>query len=78
VPRPAPVRGFGVATGLFHSSQPNHIRYLVFLRYSAEAGLRNIMIAEAEVVLTYLLEVMAEHGILDKLAFKGGTCLCRD
>ncbi len=36
------------------------------------------MIAEAEVVLTYLLQVMAEHGILDKLAFKGGTCLCRD
>ena len=44
-------------------------------RYSAEAGLRNIMIAETEVVLTYLLQQMAEHGILDKLAFKGGTCL---
>ena len=33
------------------------------------------MIAENEVVLTYLLQLMAEHGILDKLAFKGGTCL---
>ena len=45
------------------------------LRYSVEAGLRNIMIAENEIVLTYLLQLMAEHGILDKLAFKGGTCL---
>ena len=44
-------------------------------RYSAEAGLRNIMIAENEIVLTYLLQLMAERGILDKLAFKGGTCL---
>lgn len=33
------------------------------------------MIAENEIVLTYLLQLMAEHGILDKLAFKGGTCL---
>ena len=44
-------------------------------RYSAEAGLRNIMVAENEIVLTYLLQLMAERGILDKLAFKGGTCL---
>ena len=44
-------------------------------RYSAEAGLRDIMIAENEIVLTYLLQLMAERGILDKLAFKGGTCL---
>ena len=33
------------------------------------------MIAENEIVLTYLLQLMAECGILDKLAFKGGTCL---
>ena len=33
------------------------------------------MIAENEVVLTYLLQLMSERGILDKLAFKGGTCL---
>lgn len=26
-------------------------------------------------MLTYLLQLMAERGILDKLAFKGGTCL---
>ncbi len=33
------------------------------------------MIAENEIVLTYLLRLLAERGILDKLAFKGGTCL---
>ena len=44
-------------------------------RYSAESGLRDITIAENEIVLTYLLQLMAECGILDKLAFKGGTCL---
>jgi len=44
-------------------------------RYTAESGLRDIMIAEKDVILTYLLQLMAEHGILDKLAFKGGTCL---
>ena len=44
-------------------------------RYAAESGLRDIMIAEKEVVLTYLLELMSAHGILDRLAFKGGTCL---
>ena len=33
------------------------------------------MLAENEIVLTYLLQLMAERGILDELAFKGGTCL---
>ncbi len=33
------------------------------------------MIAENEIVFTYLLQLMAERGILDKLVFKGGTCL---
>ena len=33
------------------------------------------MIAENEIVLTYVLQLMAERGILDKLAFKGGSCL---
>ena len=33
------------------------------------------MIAEKEIVLTYLLQLMAERDILDKFAFKGGTCL---
>lgn len=44
-------------------------------RYAVESGLRNIMIAEKEVVLTFLLQLLSERGILDRLAFKGGTCL---
>ena len=44
-------------------------------RYANESGLRDIMIAEKETVLTFLLQLLAERGILDKLAFKGGTCL---
>jgi len=44
-------------------------------RYSTESGLRDIMIAEKEVVLTFLLQLMSERGILQRLAFKGGTCL---
>jgi predicted nucleotidyltransferase component of viral defense system len=44
-------------------------------RYSAESGLRDIMIAEKEVVLTFLLQLLSERSMLDRLAFKGGTCL---
>jgi predicted nucleotidyltransferase component of viral defense system len=44
-------------------------------RYAAESGLRDIMIAEKEIVLTFLLQLLAERGLLDRLAFKGGTCL---
>jgi predicted nucleotidyltransferase component of viral defense system len=44
-------------------------------RYSTESGLRDIMIAEKEVVQTFLLQFLSERGILDRLAFKGGTCL---
>jgi predicted nucleotidyltransferase component of viral defense system len=44
-------------------------------RYSNESGLRDIMIAEKEVVLTFLLQLLSERGILDRLALKGGTCL---
>src|ERR1700726_3291155 len=44
-------------------------------RYSNESGLRDIMIAEKEVVLTFLLQLFSENGVLDRLAFKGGTCL---
>lgn len=44
-------------------------------RYSNESGLRDIMIAEKEAVLTFLLQLLSERGILDRLAFKGGTCL---
>jgi hypothetical protein len=44
-------------------------------RYAVESGLRDIMIAEKEVALTFLLQLLSERGILDRLAFKGGTCL---
>jgi hypothetical protein len=44
-------------------------------RYSNDSGLRDIMIAEKEVVLTFLLQLLSERGILNRLAFKGGTCL---
>src|SRR3984893_10842978 len=44
-------------------------------RYAVESGLREVMIAEKEVVLTFLLQLLSERGILDRLAFKGGTCL---
>jgi predicted nucleotidyltransferase component of viral defense system len=44
-------------------------------RYANESGLRDIMIAEKEVVLTFLLQLLSERGILDRLAFKGGTCI---
>ena len=47
-------------------------------RYSAESGLRDIMIAEKEIVLTYLLELLKDHGILNRFAFKGGTCISQD
>jgi predicted nucleotidyltransferase component of viral defense system len=44
-------------------------------RYAAESGLRDLMIVEKEVVLTFLLQLLSERGVLDNLAFKGGTCL---
>lgn len=44
-------------------------------RYSSQSGLKDIMIAEKEIILTYVLQLFGEKGILDNLAFKGGTCL---
>ena len=44
-------------------------------RYAFDSGLRDMMIAEKEVVLTFLLQLLSERGILARLAFKGGTCL---
>ena len=44
-------------------------------RYAVESGLRDIMIAEKEVALTYLLQLLSERGILGRFVFKGGTCL---
>jgi hypothetical protein len=38
-------------------------------RYSAQSGLRDMMIAEKEVVLTFLLQLLSERGIrLGRLA----------
>jgi predicted nucleotidyltransferase component of viral defense system len=44
-------------------------------RSGAGRRLRDIMIAEKEVVLTFLLQLLSERGLIDRLAFKGGTCL---
>jgi predicted nucleotidyltransferase component of viral defense system len=44
-------------------------------RYARDPGLRDLMIAEKEVVLTFLLQLLSERGLLARLAFKGGTCL---
>ena len=44
-------------------------------RFSTQSGLRDMMIAEKEIVLTFLLQLLSERGVLDRLAFKGGTCL---
>jgi predicted nucleotidyltransferase component of viral defense system len=44
-------------------------------RFAMESGLRDIMIAEKEVVLTFLLQLLSERGLLDRVAFKGETCL---
>jgi len=44
-------------------------------RYAHESGLKDLMIAEREVILTFVLQLLAEKGVLAKLAFKGGTCI---
>ena len=35
----------------------------------------NVEIAEREIVLTYVLKILEDAGLLKTLAFKGGTCL---
>jgi hypothetical protein len=35
-------------------------------RYSTQSGLRDMMIAEKEVVLTFLLQLLSERGILNR------------
>jgi predicted nucleotidyltransferase component of viral defense system len=44
-------------------------------RYSTQSGLRDMMIAEKEIVLTFLLQLLSDRGLLHRLAFKGSTCL---
>ena len=43
--------------------------------YARNAGLRDKLIAERDVVLTYALRALLDEGMMDHLAFKGGTCL---
>ena len=42
--------------------------------YAADAGV-DLDIAEREIALTYVLSVLSNEGLLDQLAFKGGTAL---
>jgi predicted nucleotidyltransferase component of viral defense system len=43
--------------------------------YARNAGLRDKLVAERDVVLTYALTALIEDGVMAELAFKGGTCL---
>lgn len=43
--------------------------------YARNSGLRDKLIAERDVVLTYALRAIVDDGVMNHLAFKGGTCL---
>jgi predicted nucleotidyltransferase component of viral defense system len=43
--------------------------------YARNAGLRDKLVAERDVVLTYALAALVQDGVMAELAFKGGTCL---
>jgi predicted nucleotidyltransferase component of viral defense system len=43
--------------------------------YARDSGLRDKLVAERDVVLTYALHALLEAGVMDHLAFKGGTSL---
>ena len=43
--------------------------------YATNSGLRDKLVAERDVVLTYALRGLINDGVMDHLAFKGGTCL---
>lgn len=43
--------------------------------YYAQASQIDSYVAERDVVLTYVLKILDDGGLLDNLAFKGGTCL---
>jgi len=42
--------------------------------YAADAGV-DLDIAEREITLTYILRILADHGLLERMAFKGGTAI---
>lgn len=43
--------------------------------YARNSGVRDKLVAERDVVLTYALRVLEDEGVMKHLAFKGGTCL---
>ena len=43
--------------------------------YARNSGLRDKLVAERDVVLTYALRALHDSGVSTHLAFKGGTCL---
>jgi len=43
--------------------------------YARNSELRDKLVAERDVVLTYALRALLDTGVMDHLAFKGGTCL---
>ena len=43
--------------------------------YARNSGLHDKLLAERDVVLTYALHALRDSGLMDHLAFKGGTCL---
>ena len=44
-------------------------------RFAHESGIRDLQVVEKEIVITYLLQLLAEKGFLKEVAFKGGTCI---
>jgi predicted nucleotidyltransferase component of viral defense system len=44
-------------------------------RYVHSSGLNDPGFAENEVVLTYLLQLLVERGFIERVVFKGGTCI---
>ena len=42
--------------------------------YASDAGV-DLDIAEREIVLTYVLSILSDGGLLNRLAFKGGTAI---
>ena len=43
--------------------------------YARNSGLRDKLVAERDVVLTYALHALTQDRVMEHLAFKGGTCL---
>jgi len=43
--------------------------------YAHDSGIRDKLVAERDVVLTYALQALVDDGVMEHLAFKGGTCL---